>query len=182
MSRSSPSRAQPEFPHVLRVHAVEEVEVVDAVGREPHVALHPRHAIAEPCRDGEDMRAAAGPSHRGELVYTQVVGDGRHVPDTVDDPPAPMALRPAVPGPVIGDEADAQLLYLVLVGRAAEAAPRGAVQCDDRHPLGVAPLGVGHGAAIRHLHRLRHMRSPSRSSRATLYNAPNGRLYRASGW
>lgn len=57
-----------ELPHVLGVHAVEEVEIVDAVGGDPHIALGPRHAMPELRRHGENVRTATGPSHRGELV------------------------------------------------------------------------------------------------------------------
>ena len=82
-----------------------------------------------------------------------MVGECHHVVDLVDDTPAGTTRRPAVPGPVVGYEEDAEAAIELLVRPSLESAARRSVQREDREAVGVTPQRVRKLASIGCLER-----------------------------
>jgi hypothetical protein len=101
---------------------------------------------------GQRVRATSGNAADRELAEPERVGDGDDVSRRLHDRPSGQPSRPAVSGPVIGDDPSPDP-FVAFIAMAHKAAPGGSVKPEDRRAVGRPPQTVGQRTTVSGHHR-----------------------------
>ncbi|GID90685.1 hypothetical protein Adi01nite_00970 [Amorphoplanes digitatis] len=153
-----------ELADVLRRHPREPVHP-GIVGRHADQGGHAVYPVRQQRRGGQGVRPSSRTADHAEALEAEAVGDRRDVRGGVAHPPVRVPIGAPVSRPVIRDQADATPVEDARPRSRSGAAARGAVQEEDRPPVGRAGVGGREEASIGGLHLVRRVGHPVLLSR-----------------